>query len=593
MIKYLLSFGLLALCVVARVENDMPKLTLPWGTWQAARFSEDKNILVFKNVRFGAKPERFGAPSFPDWEDDKIQDSQGGRSCIQINPNKLKNPPGGRHLVYESPDESIVQDEDCLFLDIYVPAKAFDKDRAHLPVVVWLYGGAYAFGSKDQFNPLYTGQSLLEASEYGTIFVTGNYRLGAYGWLAGSYMEENGQPNAGLYDQALLFEWVQEYIEQVRGDRYSVSAWGESAGAGSIIHHLIREDGKKDPNFGTFLVQSPAFEWQWDNSKDGSLDKTFRTFSDLAGCGDKYDIDCLRDAKSDKLVDANQQLFGKVKQTGLFPVGPSVDGKWVKTIPTIAFSQGKYWDNIWSNIVSHCANEAQSFTPHDVDSQEKFNSFLATFFPGDKLSNVRDQIRQQYSCADHHHGNYTTCLKEIIQDSSFTCNTRDLFDSYPDRSYMMEYAYPLRILAYHASDLIPLFSNNVQQVLDLLSKVLKSKILAKLYAKVLEGLVATRYKAYFASFALSGDPNNLEDTARLFWPIADGNQDELTDVLQVRAPGLLHSAFRLTSDDQNSRKRCEFWNNIAKEVMGTEEGGVYDVVDQAVLKKGPSIFEEL
>ncbi|KAL0930590.1 carboxylesterase family protein [Colletotrichum truncatum] len=404
-------------------------------------------------------------------------------------------------------------------------------------------------------------------------------------------MEQNGQPNAGLYDQALLFEWVQNYVEQVQGDRYSVSAWGESAGAGSILHHLIREDGNKDPNFETFLVQSPAFEWQWDNSKDGTLDQTYRTFSDLSGCGDKYDIDCLRNAKSSKLVEANQLLFGKVPQTGLFPVGPSIDGKWIKTIPTIAFSQGKYWDNIWSAIISHCANEAQSFTPHGIDSLEKFNSFLATFLPGEKLSHVRDQIRQQYDCEADYHGNYTICLREVIQDSSFTCNTRDLFDSYSTRSYMMEYAYPLRILAYHASDLIPLFSNNIQQVLDLLSKILKNSFFAKVYAKVLEGLIASRYKAYFASFALTGDPNNLRSTARVFWPVADGSQDQLSDVMEVRSPGLIHSAFHLTSDDQNSRMKCQFWNGIAQQIIASNEDKVENGDEQVVLKHNPSSQE--
>ncbi|KAH9231140.1 hypothetical protein K456DRAFT_1841511 [Colletotrichum gloeosporioides 23] len=594
MLKFLFSFAVLAFCVAARTEHDLPQLKLPWGTWEAARFPGDDDIYVFRNVRFGAKPERFGAPSFPDWEDDSVQDSRGGRSCIQINPNGLKNPPGGRNLIYEEPDTSIIEDEDCLFLDIYVPVKAFDKDSTRLPVVVWLYGGAYAIGSKDQFSPLYTGQSLLEASRYGTIFITGNYRLGAFGWLAGSYMEDSGLPNAALYDQALLFDWVQEYIDQVQGDRYSVSAWGESAGAGSIMHHLIREDGEKDPNFNTFLVQSPAFEWQWDNSKDGALDKAYRMFSELAGCGDKYDIDCLRNARSAKLIEANQQFFGKVKQTGMAPVGPSVDGKWIRTLPTIAFSQGKYWDNIWSTVVSHCANEAQSFIPAGMDSQAKFNSYLAMMFPGENLSHIRDQIRQQYKCSAFHHDNHTTCLKEVIQDSTFTCNTRDLYDAYSDRSYMMEYAYPFRVLAYHASDLIPLFSNNIQQVVGLLSKVLRSRLLAQIYAKVLEGLVATRYKAYLASFAMNGDPNNLPRITRLYWPVADGNHNRLRSVLQVRAPGFLHSAFRLTSDDQNSRNRCEFWNDIAQQIVGLKDGKVtVENEEQVVIHKLPSIFEEL
>lgn len=240
-------------------------------------------------------------------------------------------------------DGSMPQSEDCLFLDIYAPASNFDengKPIKQLPVIVWFYGGAYAFGSKNLGGdlPLYTGQSMLAAQDYQAVFVAGNYRLGAFGWLAGSYMESAGQPNAGLYDQSLLLSWVKNYIAKAGGDPTNVSAWGESAGAGSILHHLIREGGTKDPLFRNFLVQSPAFEWSWDNSKDGTLDNVYRTFSNLSGCGYTYDISCLRDKNITDLIQPNQDLFANVKQTGIFPIGPSVDGQWIQTIPALSFA---------------------------------------------------------------------------------------------------------------------------------------------------------------------------------------------------------------------------------------------------------------
>lgn len=237
----------------------------------------------------------------------------------------------------------MTQTEDCLFLDLYVPVTAFEPGAPMLPVTVWIYGGAFAFGSKTQFGPLYTGQSLITAANYQTIFVAGNYRVGAFGWLAGSYMESVAQPNAGLYDQALLFEWVQEYIDLVGGDSTQVSAWGESAGAISILHHLIRKDGTHDPLFQTFFAQSPGFEWAWDNSPGGKLDQTFSSFSKLADCGEGHNISCLREAEVEKIQAANQELFNVIRQTGLFPVGPAVDGNWVKSIPAVAFSQSKFY----------------------------------------------------------------------------------------------------------------------------------------------------------------------------------------------------------------------------------------------------------
>lgn len=289
-------------------------------------------------MRFGAIPERFSAPEFPPWENYSVQLPSDGHKCIQIDPSKLPTPPGGRAPLH-GPTNSDTESEDCLFLDLYVPKSVIEgQGDPPAPVVVWVYGGAFAYGSKDPTGPLNTGQSLLRRSDYKTIFVVGNYRVGAYGWLAGDYMQKVGQPNAGLYDQALLFEWVQKYIGQVNGDNKQVSAFGESAGASSILHHIIREGGRRDPTFKRFAVQSPAFEWAWDNSPDGKLDVIYKNFSSLAGCGHSFDIDCLRASKN--LSEANQELFNSVRQTGLFPIGPAVDGDWVQTIPTVSFSKG-------------------------------------------------------------------------------------------------------------------------------------------------------------------------------------------------------------------------------------------------------------
>ena len=146
-----------------------------------------------------------------------------------------------------------------------MPASVLNGN-AQVPVVVWFYGGAYLFGSKDEFNitqvPLYSGQGVLQATPDPLIFVAGNYRVGAFGWLAGTYVEQNALPNAGLYDQRKVLEFVQSYISQINGDPQKVSAWGESAGAGSILHHLLSVDGTQDPLFSKAVLQSPAFQWQ-------------------------------------------------------------------------------------------------------------------------------------------------------------------------------------------------------------------------------------------------------------------------------------------------------------------------------------------
>lgn len=56
------------------------------------------------------------------------------------------------------------------------------------------------------------------------IFVSGNYRLGALGFL--STEDRNAPGNFGLKDQAFLLQWVQANIEHFGGNKNSVSIWG-------------------------------------------------------------------------------------------------------------------------------------------------------------------------------------------------------------------------------------------------------------------------------------------------------------------------------------------------------------------------------
>src|SRR5580658_3506168 len=67
------------------------------------------------------------------------------------------------------------QSEDCLFLNVYVPATA--TTHSHLPVYLWIHGGALVTGTGAGYDP-----SLMVAGN-NIIVVTINYRLGALGWL--------------------------------------------------------------------------------------------------------------------------------------------------------------------------------------------------------------------------------------------------------------------------------------------------------------------------------------------------------------------------------------------------------------------------
>ena len=226
-----------------------------------------------------------------------------------------------------------------------------------LPVISWFYGGAYIFGGKDQFDPIlpfYHGTGLIQESEGNVIFVSSNYRvsgirfppkavrdvltvqLGAYGFLAGTTMEKEGLVNAGLYDQRAVLQWIQDYIGLVGGDKTQVSAWGESAGAGSIMHQLVAFGGTQDPLFSKAVMQSPAFALAFD--RKGALESTFQNFTSLAGCAGQG-VACLRAASADTLNKANTAL-NLAGPAGTFAVGPSTDGSMIRQLASVEFKSG-------------------------------------------------------------------------------------------------------------------------------------------------------------------------------------------------------------------------------------------------------------
>jgi para-nitrobenzyl esterase len=113
-------------------------------------------------------------------------------------------------------------DEDCLTLNVWAP-----DDADGLPVMVWIHGGAYIIGGSSL--PTYDGSKL---ADEGVVVVSINYRLGALGYLVGEHA------NLAVQDQVAALRWVRDHIASFGGDPGLVTLFGESAGAGSILHLL-------------------------------------------------------------------------------------------------------------------------------------------------------------------------------------------------------------------------------------------------------------------------------------------------------------------------------------------------------------------
>lgn len=143
-----------------------------------------------------------------------------GPSCVQGTP--AWRPPQRDNLTVIP----VTGEEDCLLLDVVVPTQ---PQNDSLPVMVMIHGGGFTQGSS-YGNP---GSALVETARGSMIYVSLQYRLGAFGFLSSSDVRENGQANVGLLDQRSALNWVQRNIRAFGGDPAKVTIIGGSAGGSS------------------------------------------------------------------------------------------------------------------------------------------------------------------------------------------------------------------------------------------------------------------------------------------------------------------------------------------------------------------------
>ena len=120
--------------------------------------------------------------------------------------------------------------EDCLYLNIWSGAStAGDK----LPVLVWIYGGAFNSGSGA--CAIYDGKAL---AKEGIVYVTINYRVGVFGFMAHPDLTaespHQSSGNYGLMDQIAALKWIKNNISAFGGDPEKVTIAGQSAGSMSV-----------------------------------------------------------------------------------------------------------------------------------------------------------------------------------------------------------------------------------------------------------------------------------------------------------------------------------------------------------------------
>lgn len=190
--------------------------------------SADGAVRVFKGVPFAAPPVgdlRWKAPQ-------PVVPWKGIRACDAFGASPMQSQPvpfsmwSAEFLIPKTPIS-----EDCLYLNVWTPQQKNVKTR--MPVIVWIYGGGFVSGGSGA--PIYDGEA---TARKGVVFVSINYRVGAFGFFAHPELtSESGSHasgNYGLMDQIASLRWVRKNISQFGGDPDNVTIAGQSAGSMSV-----------------------------------------------------------------------------------------------------------------------------------------------------------------------------------------------------------------------------------------------------------------------------------------------------------------------------------------------------------------------
>lgn len=227
--------ALIGLPALTSLANGPDTVTVAGGQI-AGTVSQDGDVLIFKGIPFAAPPVgalRWKAPQ-------PVRPWSGVRRCAQFGASPVQAVPapfGPWSAEYLIPKENIA--EDCLYLNVWAGRPAAERRQtgqhpaAGRPVLVWIYGGG--FNSGGSAVPIYDGEA---TARKGVVFVSFNYRVGPFGFLAHPELTResgrNASGNYGLMDQIAALQWVRQHIAEFGGNPDNVTIAGQSAGSMSV-----------------------------------------------------------------------------------------------------------------------------------------------------------------------------------------------------------------------------------------------------------------------------------------------------------------------------------------------------------------------
>lgn len=471
--------------------------------------TEEKGVVAFKGIPYAQPPVgplRFAPPRPLEARAGDLQAQTYGAACLQP-----RN------------DSSA---ENCLYLNVWKPASAQAGGR--LPVMVYIHGGAFLFGSGADGD----GQALVR--EGNVVFVSFNYRLGALGYVANAALRDrNGDGslgNFGVMDQQAAMRWVQQNIAAFGGDPANVTMWGFSAGATSAFT----------------LLQSPASRGLFSKailqSGGGAENSNFTESAALAigdafvgrlGCSTAADaVDCLRTRPASEVLAAQ----------GNARYRPIVDGRIVTEVPARAFVSGVF--NRVPVMVGGVRDEGTAFTTPTISAQS-YLTMLQAQAPGADVGRI---------AAAYPLSRYAVPSQGVAAangDAVYSCANsarRDALSAWvPVHGWEFTdplLSFPPNPQGYYLGTAHGAETAYLLDTLPTTDRTPERNDLAK------------AMRAYWINFATTGDPNAGPAKVATAWPRFAGPNDSATLALTYPAMSASASTFE-------REHNCALWKEIA------------------------------
>ncbi|KAL6478589.1 hypothetical protein MHYP_G00120220 [Metynnis hypsauchen] len=479
-------------------------------------------------------------------------------SCLQYVDAKFPGFPGAEMW---NPNTNL--SEDCLYLNVWTPSKRLqDPEQPLVPVMVWIYGGGFTTGtaSLDVYNGRYLSQSEQ------VVVVSMNYRLGPLGFLAlpGS---EDVKGNAALFDQRLALSWVAENIAAFGGNPASVTLFGESAGAGSVGHHILSVGSHSF--FSRAILQSGTPNAVWAAVETAEAWNRSLTLAQLLDCPLGLSSDevlaCLRSADPEKIVGLQFNVTHDPMVISI-PFSPTVDGDFLLDMPDVLLQSGRFLKT--ELLLGLNQDEgpyflvygARGFDIHhqSLISREQFLEGVALSLPGFSEM-AREAAAFQYTdWTDELSGQKNRdSLGQLVGDRYFSCPLLDFARRYVEhggsaRVYLFDHrsssnSWPKWMGVMHGDEIEFVFGipqNSSRGYTDE------------------EVTMSRRIMRHWANFAKSGNPS-AEGSA---WPPFTLEQQEYV-TLNTNPPQTLRML---------RAQQCKFWDSFLPKLQHVTGEGVVE-----------------